>query len=702
MNHFFILKYIKTITFFCASLLCLTSIGQNVVINPGFENGTNNWVSYTDNPAVASIQIDNSIYRSGTNSLKCNINNTTNLVTTLGLQFVPLKKQSKYKLEGYIKTLNVVGQSSIVIEFFENNKRIFSDGTFRIRGTTNGWQKVELRFYLPNQIDSIKLIPVLVAKNGTAWFDDISIVELTDTSAKQLSVNLNQLTGKTINTFGGINSGPLNTITNLDYSVKYQEMGVNFIRTHDVPGDACDISRIFPDFNKSPFDSTAYNFGLADTVIKAMKLLNADVLFRFGESGSNDPNKYNPPVDYDKWAQVCVQIVKHYNQGWNKGFNYNIKHFEIYNEPDIPVLWKGTHQDYIRLYRITSKKLKAYDPSLKIIGPVTSSSIYGFMLLEEFMDSVQTYNLPVDYISYHHYNTLNPYNFKLVNDTIHKLMAKYGLSNLKTMVTEWSSVNFDYSNDIFTWLNDPFTAVSAISALNYFQHTGASHLFHYRADGWELGLIDEFNNYKFNALTYLLYKNLALVPNELYSTGSDSLGYSVLAGVNANNSIYGISIANNSAAQNSYALNFTGIQPSDVLNYIIYRVDSFNYTTPVSTGIVTSANPTLKSFVKAPFSDFIVLQRSVGVLTQSPDKLISIFPNPTSDNVTIDLKGANVKALYITDITGKQIKNLSNLIGNNQVKWDRTTEAGTIVNPGVYFLIGVTDTSNYSFKIILQ
>ena len=41
-----------------------------------------------------------------------------------------------------------------------------------------------------------------------------------------------------------------------------------------------------------------------------------------------------PPRDFAKWARICEHIVRHYNEGWADGFKWNIKYWEIWNEPD--------------------------------------------------------------------------------------------------------------------------------------------------------------------------------------------------------------------------------------------------------------------------------------------------------------------------------------------------------------------------------
>ncbi|MBI4578450.1 MAG: hypothetical protein HY718_02035 [Planctomycetes bacterium] len=39
--------------------------------------------------------------------------------------------------------------------------------------------------------------------------------------------------------------------------------------------------------------------------------------------------------DFAKWAKICVNIIRHYNEGWADGFHYNIRYWEIWNEPNV-------------------------------------------------------------------------------------------------------------------------------------------------------------------------------------------------------------------------------------------------------------------------------------------------------------------------------------------------------------------------------
>ena len=67
-----------------------------------------------------------------------------------------------------------------------------------------------------------------------------------------------------------------------------------------------------------------------------------------------------PPEDAAKWARICANIVRHYNEGWADGFHYGITYWEIWNEPDneesieLNNMWKGTKEQYYDLYAATA------------------------------------------------------------------------------------------------------------------------------------------------------------------------------------------------------------------------------------------------------------------------------------------------------------------------------------------------------------
>ena len=90
-----------------------------------------------------------------------------------------------------------------------------------------------------------------------------SFQSLSSTQNQNLIIDLDfQNITDTINHYGDINCGPIpnhDVVNGADLTSQYQQIGIDFIRTHDFSGPT-DISTIFPDFSKDPTLPSSYNF----------------------------------------------------------------------------------------------------------------------------------------------------------------------------------------------------------------------------------------------------------------------------------------------------------------------------------------------------------------------------------------------------------------------------------------------------------
>ncbi|HET9399763.1 MAG TPA: hypothetical protein VFO34_02330 [Candidatus Acidoferrales bacterium] len=81
-----------------------------------------------------------------------------------------------------------------------------------------------------------------------------------------------------------------------------------------------------------------------------------------------------PPKDYQKWAGLVFQFVRHLRQRYGDA---ELKSWlwEVWNEPDI-AYWRGTPEEYFKLYDITvDAALRAF-PSARIGGPDSTGASY--------------------------------------------------------------------------------------------------------------------------------------------------------------------------------------------------------------------------------------------------------------------------------------------------------------------------------------
>ena len=150
----------------------------------------------------------------------------------------------------------------------------------------------------------------------------------------------------------------------MDLTAYHRELGIPYTRLHDChwPNpDVVDFHAVFPNPGADPERADSYDFRRTDDYLQAIVNAGSRIVYRLGESIEHSRRKYyvNPPQDYERWAGICCGIIRHYNEGWAEGFRHDIRHWEIWNEPENrPAMWTGNDEDYFRLYaaRPASKK----------------------------------------------------------------------------------------------------------------------------------------------------------------------------------------------------------------------------------------------------------------------------------------------------------------------------------------------------------
>jgi len=219
-----------------------------------------------------------------------------------------------------------------------------------------------------------------------------------------------------------------------DYSLLHYltDAGIPFSRLHDVGGAFggnlyVDIPNLFRNFDADPQDPASYDFAFTDVLMAKLAEYRLEPFFRLGVTIENYSHiksyRIFPPKDNLKWAKICEGVIRHYTEGWADGFRYNIRYWEIWNEPDgheaeRSMMWKGTKEEYYELYAVTSRYLKEKFPHLKI-GGYASCGFYGlessqsdpnykdfeyFMtFFDEFLTYIKERNCPMDFFSFHSY-----------------------------------------------------------------------------------------------------------------------------------------------------------------------------------------------------------------------------------------------------------------------------------------------------------
>ena len=214
------------------------------------------------------------------------------------------------------------------------------------------------------------------------------------------------------------------------------EAGIPYSRLHDVGGAFggnvfVDIPNLFRDFDADETRPENYDFFYTDVLLKGLVANGVEPYFRLGVTIENAAGRGGrayrifPPKDYAKWARICEHVIRHYTEGWADGYRMKITRWEIWNEPENwdtvarNMMWKAPFGEYIRLYEVASRHLKAKFPHL-MIGGYAGCGFYGvasswgrpsdsrvaFLMrsFTDFLAACRDRKLPLDFFSFHCYD----------------------------------------------------------------------------------------------------------------------------------------------------------------------------------------------------------------------------------------------------------------------------------------------------------
>ena len=248
----------------------------------------------------------------------------------------------------------------------------------------------------------------------------------------------------------GINKGPLAPGGIVNVIDAQRVLHLPWTRLHDchwpVP-DVVDMHVVFPNAAADPALAASYDFRRTDRYLAAVRETGAGIVYRLGESIEHEPDPLHvhPPKDPERWAQACLGIIRHYNEGWAEGTHFAIPYWEIWNEPENrPVMWTGNDAEFFTLYATASKTIKAQFPNLKIGGPAIGNSgemiageFHPSAFLQAFLSRCQQEQLPLDFFSWHCY-TSDPTELASRARAIRALLDEHGFQRTESHLNEWN------------------------------------------------------------------------------------------------------------------------------------------------------------------------------------------------------------------------------------------------------------------------
>lgn len=413
-----------------------------------------------------------------------------------------------------------------------------------------------------------------------------------DRSPQTIDIDFSKVVGA-IKPLNGVNGGPLMTRGAFDLSSRFSELGIKHVRLHDIPWDydnVVDLNYVFPHFDSSENDPANYDFFLTDYYIKSVRAIGAEITYRLGYSApatgdaTGDPCPHDvPPKSFEKWAAVCAQIVKHYNHGWANGHHYNVKYWEIWNEPDEVPFWSGTPEQYYNLYEVTAKALKKVDPDLMVGGPALA---WRLDFLDGFLQYCAKHQVPLDFLSWHIY-AREPRDVVAKAAKVRQMLDKYGFSKTANVLNEWNYPPGDADRqgsdarnrrDVFVnEMGGPTGAAFCASVLIGLQDSSVTLADFYQGTNhfWG-GLYDEFGVPRKPYFAFKAFKFLLDTPMRVSSLSLNSKGIAVIAGLSKERTEAAILLSNFGTECNHYDLRIRGLPWRNTVNCQTFLVDSIH------------------------------------------------------------------------------------------------------------------------------
>src|SRR6478735_1234552 len=144
----------------------------------------------------------------------------------------------------------------------------------------------------------------------------------------------------------------------------------------------------------------------------------------------------SPPKDYDRWQELVQKFVQHSVDRYTADV-VNNWYFEVWNEPECcgNKFWKGSLDDYFKLYGKSAAGVRAVLPNGRMGGPVSSQAEQLGDAGVQFMDHVKNTSAPLGFLSFHTWSFIDGAVGGYFQGL--DLLDKYGKNSVQVAVTEF-------------------------------------------------------------------------------------------------------------------------------------------------------------------------------------------------------------------------------------------------------------------------
>ena len=278
----------------------------------------------------------------------------------------------------------------------------------------------------------------------------------------------NECIGK-IKPMHAINNAPIDITFDGNFSL-LSDASIPYARLHDTGGHYgsyvfVDIENIFRDFDADPKNPESYDFAFTDYIVNKLCKSGCMPFYRLGASIEINHKirayRIYPPRDCKKWAEICEGIINHYTNGFADGYFYPIEYWEIWNEPDNEPnpddspMWRGSMEEYFKLYSVAARYLKEKFPNIKIGGygscgfykiadiecgreaNISPRTEYFIEFFHKFLEYIKNEGAPLDFFSWHTY--ADPKTNMIFADYARKTLDSFGFEKTENICDEWNT-----------------------------------------------------------------------------------------------------------------------------------------------------------------------------------------------------------------------------------------------------------------------
>lgn len=193
----------------------------------------------------------------------------------------------------------------------------------------------------------------------------------------------------------------------------HDELGMKYIRFHGIFDDDMLCFQRLSDYK--PFAAVPFSDKIDEINFKQIADVFDNVLacgmkpfvelsFMPGALASGNKtgirylNNITRPKSMDKWVDFIKKFIKFLSEYYGSE-EIESWYFEVWNEPDLAIFFKGSQKDYFSLYASTARAVKSVNSRLRVGGPSSSACLW----IEDFTEYCRKNDVPCDFISTHHY-----------------------------------------------------------------------------------------------------------------------------------------------------------------------------------------------------------------------------------------------------------------------------------------------------------